>query len=742
MARDNVERSTGPRLSRRDALVGSAGLTFVIGTSGLVGMTGTSGAAAASGAGLAPNAWVRLDADGLVTIMLPATEMGQGSSTALPLILAEELDADWSKVRVEQVSTDDRTYGNAAFGGILYTAGSSAVSAYFDTLRKAGAQARRVLLEAAARFWAVPMAELSTNPGYVVHAASGRQLSYGAIAALPDLPTTVPDLGDEDFKPREAYRLIGADVPRRDVRSKTDGSARYTIDVQVPGMAYAAVLRSPVEGEMPLSVDTGDVGAIPGVLRTIKLPDGVAVVAERIEAALAAKDRLTVAWSASAPARAFDSDADLQSYAAAAADLDRHGAPWAERGDARAALARAARVIEADYLTDYAYHAQMEPLAAVAAVDADGNGAEIWVGTQSQTFSLRTAAEALGTTPERIRMHAMTMGGGFGRRAAYDQEFLRDALLLSRELGRPIKVVWTREDDVRNGWFRPMTAQKLRAGLDSDGRVIAWNHRLAGPSVLASFNPGRWDRVKPKDVISMLGSESRFYAIPDLLAEHVILDRRARVAPYRGIGAGYTSFAAEAFVDEVAAATDVDPLAFRLRLVGADPRARRVLETVAAMSDWSRPRTGTALGVAFAGYGSSMAAGVAEVAVDRAKGAIAVHRFWAAVDAGLIISPKNTEAQVEGAVVFGLSGALKERITIRAGEVEQSSFYDYPILRANEVPEIAVRILPSDGPPTGVGELGTPMTGGAVANAVATLTGRRLRHLPFTPERVASALRV
>lgn len=733
-----MQRSSTLAPSRRGFLAGAAALTFVIGGGGLLRVSRSEAAPAA--AGYAPNAWLRIGADDAITIVFPSTEMGQGTSTALPMILAEELDADWDKVRVEQLDRDDRSFGNPLFGGVLYTAGSTAVAGYRAPLRQAGAQARRLLMQAAAAEWSVPLESLTTEPSAVVHAESGRRLSYGEIAALTTLPTEIPEVGEEDFKPRSAYRLIGRNLPRRDVPAKSSGTETYAIDVRVPDMLYAAVLRAPVEGETAQQVDELEALAVEGALRTLRLPDGIAVVAERMEAALAAKERLAVDWSETAPARAFDSAADLAAYAEAAADPARKATPWHAAGDAAAAIAGAERVVKADYLSDYAYHAQMEPMAAVAAVEADGKGAEVWVGSQTQSWTMRTITEVLETTPERIRLHMMTMGGSFGRRTSLTQEYLRDALLTSRALGRPVKVVWTREDDVRHGRFRPAAAQRLRAGLTAEGRLAGWHHRVATPSVIADFNPLRWQQVEPSDIISLRGAENKFYALPDILAEHVITERRARLAPWRAIGASYTSFAAEAFMDEVAAAAGSDPLAFRRQLLAENPRGLRLLDKVVELADWGRARDGTALGLAFAGYGDTMAAGIAEVALDRDSGVISVPRFWAAVDAGLIVSPDNAEAQIEGGIVFGLSSALKERITISNGEVEQNNFYDYEILRANEVPEIAIHVADSEAAPTGLGEAGTPMVPAAIANAFHSLTGRRLRHLPFTPDRVLAAL--
>lgn len=685
------------------------------------------------------SAWVRIAGDGTVQISLASADMGQGVTTALPLIVAEELDADWSRVRVRTETHDAKTFGNRRINGLLYTAGSTAVDAYFDTLRRAGATARRVLIHSAARQWGVSPAEVHTEPGRVVHRRSGRRLGFGEVVR-GDLVVDVPPVTDADLKPAAAYRLIGRPVPRLEVPARTDGSELYSLDVRVPGMAYAAVLRAPVEGETPLAVDDRQARALPGVVAVTTLPEGVAVVAERWETALAARAALQVTWSTGSPFRQADSAADLAADLDAAHDLARRGVAWAERGNALQALSSAARVVESSYTTEHVYHAQLEPLAAVAAVDADGKGAQIWVGTQSQSVALGVATGVLGTTPERIRFNALPMGGGFGRRTLFTRELLRDALLLSRQVRRPVKLMWTREDDVKNGWFRPATAHRLRAALAPDGRVSAWQHRLASPSVAAYYSAENFERAKQRDLFVMEGTELRGYELPHLLAEHVITPRRARIAAWRGIGVGHNAFATESFVDELAHSARADPVAFRRRLMHGHPRALAVLDAVLRMSRYGKAPPGRAHGLAFAPYNESFAAGVAEVSVDRSSGALQVHRFWAAVDAGLPIQPRNLVAQVEGGIVFGLSGALRERITIERGEVLQSNFNDYRPLRASEIPLIEVQLLPSQARPTGAGELGVPITAPAVANAFFALTGRRLSRLPFDRPQVQAAL--
>lgn len=723
--------------TRRGFLLGAGALTFVIGAGGVTRIA----KAAAGTAAVDLNMWLSIAPDGAIEIVFPSTEMGQGSTTALPLIVAEELDADWSDVRVRQLQVDDRRFGNPKFGNVLYTAGSSGVQGYFQPLRTAGAQARQVLIAAAAERWGVGADGLRTEPSAVVNPATGARLRYGEIVAGIDTPPAAPAPESLTFKPRSEYRLIGEGVPRIDVADKSRGTETYGIDVDVPNMAYATVLRAPVEGETIVALDDAETRAAPGVLDVVTLPDGVAVVADSYQNALNARDLLAVTWTQDAPARAFDSDAALEDYAQAAADMTRDGAVWTSVGDAPAAIAAAAKTVEAEYRSDYAYHAQIEPMAAVADVDDDGKGAEVWVGAQTQSWVTRTVMDVLDAPQDRVRLNMMSMGGSFGRRTALMQEYLRDALLASKAVKRPVKVVWTREDDVKAGVFRPAAVQKMQAGLTDGGDLAGFRHRIATPSVIAFFNPLRWSQVEPKDIISVRGSESKFYSFSDMLAEHVVTERQARLAPWRGIGASYTSFAAEAFIDELAEAAGRDPVEFRMTTLLADnPRGRRLLERVLEAADWGTKRSDSALGVAFAGYGDSMAAGVAEVRVDRDSGVIQVPRFWAAIDAGLIIDRAHSNAQTEGGVIFGVSSALKERVTIKGGVVEQENFYDYEILRANETPEIEVLIQETDAAPTGVGEVGTPMVAPAIANAFHALTGRRLRHIPFTPERVLEAL--
>ncbi len=732
-------------LTRREFMVGAAGLTFAVLLPGCAGPAATQsrGAALATTTGGAPafSPWVSIAADGTVYIQSPAVEMGQGSLTSLPLIVAEELDADWSKVRIVPAPPDDKLYGNPGFGGLMYTAGSNAVRSYFMPLRTFGAQVRRVLLDNAARRWAVPIEELTTEPGVVVHAKSGRRLTYGEIAAFAQIPAKAPEVKPEELKKPEQFRLIGKDVPRVELPSKVDGSARYSIDVQTPGMLYGAILRAPVEDSAPASVDDGAARAVPGVVRIVRLPFGVGVIAETPWAAFAAKDALKVSWDRRGKGWGFDSDEAMTRYMAAARDLKIAGKPWDKVGDAPGAMDKAATVLEAEYRCDYAYHGQMEPLNSVAAVSPAGDSCQIWVGSQGQTMAVAAVAKALGIPPDKVRLENTLLGGGFGRRGHRDEEFVVDSVLLSKEVKRPVKLMWTREDDVKNGRFRPMSAHFLRAGLDTSGRIVAWQHRVACDWVTPFMDPVRFKGIlKENDVIAIAGTEIRTYDVPNRLSEQLGQETGIRTSPLRGIGVVANKFATEAFLDEIADRRGVDPVELRLQLLKDTPRGQAVVRAVVEMSDYRRPRPGRSLGLAFADYSNTMLAGVAEVSVDRPGGAIRVHHFWVAIDPGIAVQPDNIVAQTESSIVYGLGLALTERITFKDGVVQQSNFYDYQVPRLRDVPEMHVKLMPTPNPPTGVGQMATPLVAPAIARAVQMATRAKLRHTPFTQDRVLAAL--
>ena len=726
----------GSELSRREVMIGAAGLSFAF----AIGADAASLATQRTGQALSP--WVSIAPDGTITIMSAATEMGQGSMTSLPLILAEELDADWSKVRIVPAPPIDQIYGNPGFGGMMYTAGSNAVTGYYRPLRIMGAQVRRVLLDNAARKLGVPVEELTSEPSVVVHAKSGRKLSYGDIAAFAEVPAKAPEIKPEQLKKTADFRLIGKDVMRVELPSKVNGSATYGIDIQVPGMLYGTVLRAPVEGSVPDKIDDGKAKAVAGVTAVIRLPHGVGVVAQTAWAAFAARQALigSVTWSRTGVAWGFDSDKGLEAFAADARNLSRPARDWSAQGNARGEFQNAASLVEGEYRCDYAYHAQMEPLNAVASVAPAGDAVEIWAGTQSQTTATEAPAKLLGIPRDKVKLHDLLMGGGFGRRGNRDVDFIIDAVMLSKEIGRPVKVMWTREDDVHNGRFRPLSAHYLRAAFDASGKLTAWHHRVAADRMTPFMDPVRFQLGGGRDGMVMAGTDVRGYDVPHQLVEQLYRDTGVRTNPLRGIGVTANKFATEAFMDEVARKRGIDPLAFRLELLKNTPRAYKAVERVAQMAEWARKRDGRALGLAYIDYSGSQVAGIAEVSLDRASGQIKVHNFWCTIDCGVAVQPDNIVAQTESSVVYGLGLTLSERISVKNGAVEQSNFYDYHLPRMNEVPVMHVELIQTDNHPTGAGQMATPLIAPAISNAVMQLTGVRLRHTPFTPERVKKAL--
>jgi isoquinoline 1-oxidoreductase beta subunit len=721
------------QISRRNFLSGSAGLTFAFAVSPQLDVAGEALAQTSFG----PNVWMTIATDGTITIVSPAAEMGQGSFTALPAIVAEELDADWAKVRpILPPQWEEKKYGNPAYDGAFQTTASSSVKGYFKGLRLAGAQARRVLIDAAAARWNVPAAELTTEPSVVVHKASGRRLSYGEIAAFAKAPAELPKIEEKDLKSPANFRLIGKDVPRVDVPSKVTGAAKYAIDVQIPDMVYAAVLQPPYPGGTPQAVDDAAARKVPGITDIVMLPEGVGVVGTGVEATQAAKRLLKVTWSNVEAAR-HDSETALGQFAEIGRDKSRNGVVYDRVGDAKAAMAGAARVFRGEYRTRYLYHAQMEPLSATAAVSPDGTSAEIWAGTQGPTNALNQIARLLKTDRSKLVLHQHTLGGGYGRRS--QQEVIIEAVRLAKAVGKPVKLIWSREDDLTFGKFRPMTAHHIEAGFDAGGKLVAWHHRVISESVIA-YTSG--DPKPRMDRIVMKGSPIPQYPIPNKLAEHVIVPGNARLAAWRGVGNGHNAFAAECFLDEIAKELSKDPVAFRLELAEGQPRMQHLLRVVAEMSDWTRKRDDRGLGVATMVKDDTLAAGVAEVSVDRASGRVKVHNVWCALDAGIAVQPKNLAAQTEGSIVYGLGHVLREQVIIKDGQVQQSNFTDYEIARMSDTPNIEIRVVSTNNPPTGGGEDGLPVLACAVGNAIATLTGVRLRELPFSPERVRGALGV
>lgn len=726
-----------PQLSRRAMLAGSAGLafTFVFGLD-----AATSGAQAFSASGGAVNAFVRIATDGTVTIVSPALEMGQGVNTSLPLIIAEELDADWSKVKVESAPVAD-AYNHPILRTQMVV-GSLTLRGFWMPARMAGAQARRVLVEAAAARLSVPASELTTEPGVVVHAASNRRLTYGEIAGFAQPPAALPKIEPKDLKPVASFRLIGKDVQRIDIVDKSTGTMKYAIDATAPGMVYGTLARAPVRGSGPVSFNSDALKKMPGIECVYDLGNGVGITGTSIHAVFEARRALSAQWK-DAPGSKTSSGAALRASQERLRSPDIRGVlpPRARREPALAALGKAAKVVSGEYSTDYVYHAQMEPHNCLAWVKPDG--VEVWTGTQWSTMARNQAAAVAGVAPDKVVLHQMTMGGGYGRRAFVD--YVVDAVKLSKAAGKPVKMIQSREDDVANARLRPMTAQKIDVALDAAGKVTGWRHLIAADTVVPYlYGDTRWKAQKGFDHIVMAGSDVAFYNIPVAVSEHVYEERGVRTAAWRGIGAGHNIFAIEAMIDELAQLSGKDPVAYRLEML-KDPRARKVVETAARMADFSRKREGRGLGIAFGKLGLppigfSLSGTVAEVSLDKATGAIRCHNLWCAVDVGLPVQPSNIVAQIEGSLIFALGSALKERTTIADGAVEQRNFNDYQILRLSEIPQIHVEVIRSGDIPLPVGELSISGTIPAVANAFHALTGKRLRQAPFTPDRVKSSL--
>jgi isoquinoline 1-oxidoreductase beta subunit len=675
------------------------------------------------------NAWVRIAPDGTVTILSAGAEMGQGSMTSLPLIFAEEMDADWSKVKIEFAPADPTTYGYTFQNSrAMAIVGSRAVMLYYNHLRMAGAQVRKVLLSSAAEHWKTDVRTLKTEPGFVVD-ASGRKLGYGEIASFAKVPSPLPEVDKAELKDRKDFRYIGRPMPRRDTPLKVNGSAKYAIDIHLPGMAYATSRHAPVHGATPQSWNDESVKRMRGVIGTVRLPDGVAVLADTLPHALAARQALEVKWSKGA-ADGFDSETNLhQNYLKIHSDPGAKTQTLDSKGDAKGAFGSAAKTYKAEYFSDYAYHAQMEPLNAVARFSADGRQVEIWEGTQDPGSSRAAVARAVGLAPEQVTLHQCYMGGGFGRRSLGD--YSAEAARIAKEAKRPVKLVWTREEDMGYGMFRPQSFQCLQAALDKDGKVSGWTHCVVGDG----------------GALLSTGIRPHYYEVPNKHIESRGVSHGVRLKHWRAVGHVFNVYAIESFVDQMAAAEGIDPIDFRLTRMSITPRARACFEKVAQMSDWKAPRPsgpegGRALGASISERSGSLGAGVVEISLDRAAGKIKVHKAWLAVDGGLVVQPDMARANIESGIVWGLSGVLHERVSLKDGMVQQSNFHDYHLLRMADLPEtMEVAFVQRDAPPSGLGEIGNPWVAAAVANAFYKLTGRRLYHMPFTPQRVQQALK-
>jgi isoquinoline 1-oxidoreductase beta subunit len=642
-----------------------------------------------------------------------SSEMGQGVMTAIPMLLAEELDADWSKVRSEHAPVA-KAFINPLFG-TQATGGSTAIRGYWQTVRTAGATARELLVEAAAKTWQVPASSCRTENGAVIHKPTGRKLAYGA---LVDTAATLPAPATAFLKDPKEFRLIGKALPRLDTPAKTNGSAQFGLDVRQPGMLTAVVARCPVFGGTLKRFDAAGAKRIRGVRDVVKIDSGVAVLADDFWAAKRGRDALDLEWN-EGPHAAVTS-------ASIRADFERalaQGIAVRSEGDVAKAL-QGGRKFEAVYEVPYLAHACMEPMNCTAHVRADG--ADVWVGTQGQTGAQSTTARLTGLPPEKIRVHTQFLGGGFGRRG--EQDFVSEAVQLAKHAGKPVKVVWTREDDMQHDFYRPATVNRFAAVLDKNGLPLAWRHEIAGPSIFARVFP---DRAKDgKDFTSTEGAANLPYGIPNIEVRYAMTNPAVPVGFWRSVGSSQNAFVTECFLDELAAAARRDPYELRRQLLARHPRHKGVLELAATRAGWGKKLpAGRHRGIAVAESFGSYTAQVAEVSIERGK--VRVHRVVCAIDCGMYVNPGIIEAQMESGIVYGLTAALKGEITIDKGRVQQGNFNDYPLLAIDEMPAVEVHIVKSSEAPGGVGEPGTPPIAPAVANAVFAATGKPVRRLPI-----------
>jgi len=671
---------------------------------------------AKSGEPFVPNAWIRITPDNVVTILVDKAEMGQGVETALPMLVAEELEVDLAKIRTEFAPAGP-PYQNPMMGQ-QGTGGSSSVHTSFDPLRRAGATAREMLIAAAAQQWGVDAKFCHARDGFVIDEHSHKKLNYGELvetAAKMPVPKNVA------LKQAKDWELLGQPAHRVDTPLKVDGSAVFGIDVKMPDMLVAVVARCPVFGGKVKSFDATAAKKMPGVKDVLQISSGVAVVADGFWNARKGRDALTIEWDEGANAKL--SSAGITEKLKALAE--KPGADARKEGDAAKALDGATKKIEAVYEVPYLAHATMEPMNCTAHVRKDG--CDVWVGTQGQTLAQRTAAGITGLPPEAVKIHTTYLGGGFGRRFAAD--FVADAVETSKALGVPVKVIWTREDDMQHDLYRPATYNRLAAVLDKDGAPVAWSHRIVGPSIMMGVFPSAVrDGIDPTGVE---GAANLPYDIPNIHVEYTIADLGVPVWFWRSVGNSQNSFITESFVDEVAVAAGKDPFEFRRGLLAKSPRHKAVLELAATKAGWGQPLPKAhARGIAVVESFDSFVAEVAEVSLDE-DGGVKVNRVVCAVDCGTVVNPDTVVAQMESGIVFGLTAALKGEITIQNGRVQQGSFDNYPLLTMAETPTIEVYIVPSHETCGGIGEPGTPPIAPAVCNAVFALTGKRVRKLPI-----------
>jgi isoquinoline 1-oxidoreductase beta subunit len=669
----------------------------------------------------APNAFVRIAPDDSVTVIVNHSEMGQGVYTSLPMLLNEELEADWSKIKIESAPVD-AAYNHTVFG-LQMTGGSTTTPSEWERFRKMGAMARLMLIDAGAQKWSVPASQCRVEKGVVIHVPSGRKATYGSlVAAAAQLkpPADVP------LKDPKQFKLIGKPTRRLDTPSKINGTAQFGLDVRLPGMLFALVARPPVFGGKLVSFDAAEALKVKGVRAVEQVPSGVAVIADRFWSAKLGREKLKISWDDGENAKLSTSQmlADFSRQSASPGTVAK------KAGDPATALAGAAKSITAEYDVPYLAHAMMEPLNCV--VDLRKDSCEIWTGTQFETVDRANAAQVVGLPPEKVQIHTTLLGGGFGRRANPASDFVVEAMHVAKIAKAPVKVVWTREDDLAGGWYRPMWHDRFAAGLDAAGNPVAWTHTIVGQSITegTSFAPYTINK-EGVDSTSVEGAADILYGIPNLQVDLHSPKIGVPVQWWRSVGHSHTGFSVESFFDEVAHAGGKDPYELRRKLLANQPRMSAVLNLVAEKAGWGKPLApGRGRGIATHFSFDSYVAQVIEASVDK-DGTVRVHRVVCAVDCGRTVNPDIVKAQMEGGIVFGLTAALKTEITLENGRVQQTNFHDYEMLRMFESPEIEVYIVPSEQNPTGVGEPSVPPVAPALANAIFAATGKRVRRLPI-----------
>jgi len=675
--------------------------------------------APATKAPVSPNAFIRIAPDNSVTILLKHSEMGQGVWTSLPMVVAEELGCDWSTVRVEHAPAAPE-YAHTAFG-LQMTGGSTSTWESFDQLRTAGAMARTLLIAAAAAKLGVNAVECRAEKGHVVHGK--RRIRYGDVA---DAAAKLPMPADVKLKEAKDWTIIGKPTRRLDSLAKTTGTAEFGIDVKRPDMLVAVVARAPVFGAKLRTFDATKAKAVAGVVDVVQVPSGVAVLAKHFWAAKKGRDALVLDWDEGAFASVTTASL-REEYRRRAATA---GTPAKVAGDVESALKAAGNVVEGVYEVPFLAHAPMEPLNCTVAIGADG--CDVWTGTQFQGVDQMNVAKALGIKPEQVRIHTTFLGGGFGRRANPASDFIAEAVQVAKASKRTVKVVWTREDDIHGGYYRPMWTSRLRAALDKDGKPTAWSHTIVGQSIIEG-TPFASAMIKDGiDATSVEGAADSPYlaAIPAHRVDLHSPTSPVTVLWWRSVGHSHTAFVVESFVDECAHAAKQDPLAYRRALLPKDARERRALDLAADKFGWGNPLPdGHAAGLAVHQSFDSYVAQIAEVSV--ADGKVRVHRVVCAIDCGPVVNPLTVEAQMQSGIAYGLSAALHGELTLKSGRIEQSNFHDYVALRLPEMPKVEVHIVPSTDKMGGCGEPGTPPIAPAVGNALFALTGKRLRSLPF-----------